>query len=701
MREALRAQWLLFAHAQRTRWLLFAPVLLGVGIALWFWLPWNGQRQAALLLALGVALAGLALPAGARRLVAGAGLLVALGLAVADIRTSAVAAPRLHHRLTAEEMQGGVAGVAIVSGGERTRLLLDRDATDIDPEVRLRLSLAGLPPAGLLPGARAAVTAALGPVPGPTVPGAVDPARRAWYEGVAASGRALGPPRLLAGPERGGLDRFRARWAADIAGGLGGEAGAIAVALAVGEQGRLSPALAEAFRLSGLAHLLSVSGFHVAVVVSGVFFLLRRLFALWPWLVLRIPAMRLAAIGAGVAGTLYAVISGAEVPAVRSAIAAWVVLVAMMLGRDPVSLRLLAFAAMLILLLRPEAMLGASFQLSFAAVVALVLVAQSPPGRWLADNRHYGLLLRAPRLLALMLLTSLAIELALLPIALAHFGRTGVYGALANLLAIPLTSFVVMPLLGAWLLLAAMGLGGLLGWALTPALQALAAIATQTAALPGSALVVPPLSDAACALLAAGGLLAALLAGRGRWLGAPLLAAGVALALLGPRPDIFVSGDGRQVGVAHGGQLYLLRGHRGGYVVQSWAERVAADGDKRLHDLPGARCGAMGCMVEVEGLRLLALTGDGDHAPRPSPQLCAAADVVISAVALPRDCRPGWLRLDRPALKKQGAVAIRAAGRRMESVADRAGDRPWSASALPGWVPRLLGGPAWTGVVAE
>ena len=182
-----------------------------------------------------------------------------------------------------------------------------------------------------------------------------------------------------------------------------------------------------------------------------------------------------------------------------------------------------------------------------------------------------------------------------------------------------------------------------------------------------------------------------------RW----LILAGVALALLGPRPDIFVSGDGRQVGVAHGGQLYLLRGHRGGYVVQSWAERVAADGDKRLHDLPGARCGAMGCMVEVEGLRLLALTGDGDHAPRPSPQLCAAADVVISAVALPRDCRPGWLRLDRPALKKQGAVAIRAAGRRMESVADRAGDRPWSASALPGWVPRLLGGPAWTGVVAE
>ncbi len=691
--------------------MLFVPVLLGVGIALWFHLPLNAWRQAALLAALALALAGLSLGSGPRRQVVLAGLLVALGLLAADYRAADMASPVLHHRLSAAWMEGEVKAVQIHAGGAQRRILLRRDETDIDPPVLIRLGWNGPLDEAVQPGARIAVRAMLGPVPGPAIPGAHDPARRAWFEGVSASGRLLEPPRLLSPPAGGGamLAGTRARLSAILDERVGGDAGAVAVALVVGDQGRVSPALIEAIRISGLAHLLTVSGFHVGVLVGGVLFIARRLLGLWPWFALRVSVPRAAAILAGVAGTGYALLSGADVPAVRAAIMAWVVLFAMMLGRDPLSPRLLAFAATLILLARPEAMMGASFQLSFAAVLTLVVIVASPLGQWLRPRPDEGGLLRFGRLVVGLLVTGLAIELVLTPIALAHFGRAGVYGVFANLLAIPLTSLVIMPLLGVFLLLAGLGLEGLAIWALKPAIGLLAWIAREVAAWPGATLSLPAAPPLAHGLFLAGGLLAALLGGRLRLLGLPPLMAATGLLLLVPRPDILVSPDGRQVGVVQGGQLHMLRAHRGGFVPKLWAEATGAPAARRLHQLPGARCTEAGCLVEMEGgFRLLALTGwpmDPDALAR----ACATADLVIA----PEDmqphgrgpdesrCAPRWRLLDRTALVKEGAVAIHSASRRMKSTGLMAGDHPWSPSALPGMRQRLLGPAEWTGVMVE
>ncbi len=683
----------------RGRWVLFVPVALGAGILLWFVLPFTVQRQAAVLMGLAVALGGLALSGLLRRCVVAGGLLLAAGLVVADVRSAQVATPKLYHRLTAAELVGTVERAGVTQGGERGVLLVRRDASSVDPAIRVRLSVPGGVPPGVGPGARISVPAVLGPVPGPVLPGAYDPARRAWFEGVSATGRATGPARLLA-PARGGwLAARRAALGRHIQAGLGGDAGAIAVALVVGEQGQVRPALIDAMRVSGLAHLLTVSGFHIAVVVGGALWLLRRALALWPWLALRVSVRRLAAVGAGLAGSFYALLSGADVPAVRAAITAWIVLVALMLGRDPLSLRLLAFAAVLILAARPEAVLNPSFQLSFAAVTVLVVVVQSGE-RLFRVQPEDGVLVRGGRLLAATLLTGIAIELVLMPIAMAHFGRAGAYGAIANLAAIPLTSFVIMPLLGMWLALSALGLGGLVAWALVPALDALAGLATLVAGWPGAVLAVPAMPGLAFALIVAGGLILGLLAGRVRWAGAPLLLAGVLAALLTPRPDLFVGADGRQVAVVAEDRLYTLRGHRGGYVPSLWAERAAAVADGRLADLPGARCTDGGCAVPVGDLALLALTEE-EGLPPGLARLCAAADVVTAPGPLPADCGPRWLQLDRAALRRSGAVAIESRQRQLDSVAARAGDHVWSPSALPGERPRLLGGPAWTGVVAE
>lgn len=685
---------------QQRQLILFAPVAFAGGIALWFGLPFNGQRQAALLLALSLALAGLGFSGMVRRLTIALGLLLALGIAAAEVRSAQVAAPRLHHRLTAFETRGAVLAVRPHEGGARQTILLRRDPTAVDPSVTIRLSLDGAAPRWLRPGARIAAVASLAPSPGPALPGAHDPARRAWFEGVSATGRIHGEVRLLAAAPGGPppLADLRARGSAATLRALRGDAGAIAAALIFGEQGHIRPDLLADMRTAGLAHILTVSGFHIMVVVGGMLALLRRLLALWPWLALRTSVTRIAAVGAGASGTLYALLSGGDLPAIRAAIAAWVVLAALMLGRDPLSLRLIGFAGMLILLVRPEALLNPGFQLSFAAVTALAALAASPLGHRLRPDPEDAPPRRFARYAAALLLTGLVVELALLPIVLAHFGRAGVFGLVANLAAIPLTGLVIMPLLGLWLALSAIGLGWLVAPLLRWSIEALAAIGETVAGWPGASLQLAAMPGAALALLLAGGLLIALLVGRARWIGAPVVLAGAAAALLLPRPDLFVSGDGRQVAVVADGELHLLRGHRDGFLVSNWSEQAAAAPSARLSGLPGAQCSSVGCLVPLPGLTLLALTAEEGDAPE---ALCAAADLVTSPAVLHGPCTPRWLVLDKAALRPMGAVSLHSGSRRLDNVGARTGDHPWSPAALPGQRPRLLGGMEWTGVIAE
>ncbi len=700
--------WLRSALADEAQQrLLFVPVLLGAGIAFWFLLPFNHQRQALLLLALGAAGLGLFLPRAMRPLLMGAGLLIALGLLAAEWRSAQMAAPRLHHRLTAAPIEGSVMSLTRQEGGARHSLILRRDASSIDPAVTVRIGLRGPLPSGVEPGARVRVVATLGPLPGPALPGAHDPARKAWLEGVSATGRALGPPTLLAPAPAARLPLARARQSLGqaIGAALGGDAGAIAVALTVGDQGGIRPALLADMRTAGLAHILTVSGFHIGVAVGGLLFLLRRLLALWPWLALRTSVTRIAAVLAGLGGTAYAILSGAEPPAVRAAIAAWVVLAALVLGRDPLAPRLIAFAAVLILLARPEALVSPSFQLSFAAVLALAVLARSRLGALFRPGEDDGLLIRLARMGGALLAAGLVAELVLTPIALHHFGRAGAYGVIANILAVPLTSFLIMPLLAAWLLLHPLGAGALVKGPLVLALDGLAAIGQTVAGWPGATLMLPAMPLSAILLLVAGATLLLLLAGPLRWAGAPPLAAGILFALLAPRPDLLVSGDGRQVGVVVDGRLYLLRGHRQGFTLRNWSEQAAASPDARLSDLPGARCAAAGCTLRLNGLALLALTeaADPEQGGRIAPLVaaCRRADIVTAPFGLPAACKPRWQRLDTPALRRTGPTAITTATRRIVTVADRAGDQPWSPSALPGTRPRLLGTSAWTGVIAE
>jgi competence protein ComEC len=396
-------------------------------------------------------------------------------------------------------------------------------------------------------------------------------------------------------------------------------------------------------RDAGLAHLLSISGLHIAVVVGSVALLMRWLLGLWPWLVLRVPVPTLAlALAAGaLAGLAYTLLAGAQVPTVRAVIAACIVVVGMMLGRQALSLRLLA-AAFAILVVRPEALLGASFQMSFAAVIGIVALYESRLGKWLTSVREDEPWWKWPaRAAASLLASGLVAELALSGIGLYHFGRSGLYGIAANLIAIPYTSFVVMPALMLAMLAEALGLGWLwplAGWAM----QQLIVLADLTASLPGAVITSAAIPGPAFALGAAGGLWLALWRTRARWLGLAPLAGAVLVGWAAAVPDVLVSSDGRHLALRLSDRrLAHARERVGDFLMDNWAEAVGSDPASAvwLGTLPLARCSAESCVADVQRdgrrWRVLATTGRSLIPRDRFAPACAAADLVVSDRRLP------------------------------------------------------------------
>ncbi len=482
---------------------------------------------------------------------------------------------------------------------------------------------------------------------------------------------------------------LRARLTARIEAEVRGEAGAMAAAFVTGDQGAIPEDTAQAMRDSGLAHLLSISGVHIAVVVGGAMWLVRRLLTLSPWIALRWPVKTIAVAAAAAAGIAYTVLAGGEVPTVRSCLATVIVLIGIVLGREAFSLRLLAAGAFIIIAVRPEALLGPSFQLSFAAVIGIVALYESPVGRWLTtpgeDERWPRKLVRHGLSL---LVSGIVAELTLSSIGLFHFNRAGLYGVFANLLAIPLTSFVIMPLLILALAADTIGLGHLVYPAVGWSMRLLIDLAETTAAWPGSVVRAPAMPLLAYGLIIAGGLWLALWHSRSRIAGAAVALIGLASGNLATPPDLIVSGDGRHAAIVQAdGGLAFLRERAGGYIRDMWGDATAAGEQPALANLANAACTSDACVTDIarDGRRWhLLATLSRERIERPTFEpACAAADIVVSDRRLPRWCIPRWLKLDRTSLANSGAVAIWLAARRVETVHERLGDHPWRPQPPP------------------
>lgn len=652
-------------HFQREQWFTWAPLGLAGGIITWYFLPAAGVAPFILCTLFGAFCTRIVLnpwPAMARIGMMLA-ILLALGCATITLRSAWVAAPVIERSVVAQFSARVERVERRGFEGESRLYLRTARASGLPPRVRVTLPDAAMPE-HLPVGASVTLRARLMPPSGAFLPGGYDFAMRAWFDGIGAVGRAIGPIGVANEPGVARREDMRSRLSAHIRGQIAARPAGLAAALASGDVGNMAPTDAEAMRRSGLAHLLSVSGLHIAAVVGATIFLALRLLALSPWLALRLPLPLVSGILGAIVAAGYTWITGGEVPTLRALIAALLLLLALAIGREALSLRVLAAAALLVMLLWPEALFGPSFQLSFAAMLAIVVLHGNARVQALLMRREEGVVARAARGILGLILTGLAVELALIPIALFHFHRAGLYGAAANIIAIPLTTFVIMPLEALALALDILGVGAPIWWLVERAINLLLHLAHFVAALPGAAWSTGMLPTTAFAAMVGGVLWLLLILGRLRWLGGGMVALGVALAWTADDPDILVSRDGVHVAsrMADGGYA-LLRAQAGERTRDIIAETTGFDG--RFPSLSSQRrvqCSPDFCVWQIYGeRRLWTVMAARSNLLSPIDTLaraCAANDIVIAERALPRACRPRWLKIDRHFLRAHGGVAL-------------------------------------------
>ena len=674
-----------FLEAERAQLPPWFVVGFGTGIAAWFALDTPMQWLALVALGGGGAIAGFALRGGRSERAAGwFALAMMLGCALVWARSAWVAAPRIvRPQIAAFEARIERVEPLVAKGD--VRLTLAPTDPALPPRIRVSLDARDAPP-HLANDARIRLRARLTGPPPMALPGTYDFARDAWFRGIGGVGRALGPVEVLAPGTLSGLDGARDRLGRHIRDRLPGASGGIATALATGDQNAVGKEDAEAMRRSGLTHLLSVSGLHIAAVVGAAMLLTLKLLALSERLALRFNLVLVAAGAGALAGVGYTLLTGAQVPTVRSCIVALLVLAGIALGRDALSLRLLSVAALVILLFKPESLAGASFQLSFAAVTSIIALHSTQWARRTFMRRDEGPFARFGRAILAMLATGLAVEIALIPFALYHFHKAGLYGIGANLVAIPLTTFVIMPLEAGALLLDSIGLGAPLWYLTGLAIDGLLWMARTVGSAKGAVATLAAMPGWAFAMIIAGGLWLCLWNGRIRLYGLVPFLSGTAAAAAAPVPDLLVTGDGRHLAIVEaGGAPLILRARSGDFVRELFAENSGFDGDPAILDsAPFASCSRDSCVADVvrsgRSWRVLSTRSSQRIDWRELVTACAGAEIVVSDRWLPRGCTPNWLKLDRDSLGRTGGVAIYLGARpRVETVAERLGKHPWAA----------------------
>jgi len=684
-----------FGHAlleERERWVLWLPVAFGAGIGTYFALgaePSHTFTIALLCWTLGAVTCGVASTRTFLRVCCIGSAAFVIGFCGAKFRSDRVAAPVLMHRVGPVEVDGRVETAQLHGKGVRAVLaplfIETLNKSELPRRVRVSVRRAG---ERLSPGAIVRLNAVLMPPPPPSAPGDYDFGRAAWFEGIGAVGYAFGGPEIIAPALPPGiwarlalsLQGLRFRISARIHAVLPGSTGSIASALITGDRGGISQDDEEALRDAGLAHVLAIAGLHMALVGLGLFWTVRTALALWPRVALTQPIKKWAALAALGGATFYLAISGSATPAVRAFTMLAMMLLAILFDRPALSMRSLAFAALILLVIQPETLIEPGFQMSFAAVASLIAVAEWEQRRRLAHGLRPRLPLANVRhYVRGIAITSFVGSIATMPYAAFHFDRATHYAVLGNLLAMPIMGFVAMPMAALSIALMPLGLDFIplhvMGWGIA----AMLAVGRFVSHLPGAVTIVAAWPIAALVLISLGGLWTVIWRSAWRWLGLAPAIAGIALICLSRPPDLLIARDGQTVAIrAADGRLYFVGHIADEYSASEWLKR---DGDARLarnsmaEAKDGVRCDAMGCVARGPGGLRVAAVARTDALRED----CTEADIVISAVPTRGMCNRSKLIIDRIDVARHGAYAVWF-GRQivLKTVQELRGTRPWS-----------------------
>jgi competence protein ComEC len=676
-------------EAERDRWLIWVPVLIGLGVALYF--SQNTEPR----LSSGIGLFGIlvALIVAVRRYPAparGAAVLAMVvgGFLAAQIRTATVAAPVLREPIGPVIVIGRVALVELQE--KSARIVLENVSVGgLQPEetpARVRVGLTRYSDIPKL-GERISVTAKLFAPPSPAAPGARDFRRDLFFQQIGAVGYAVrkfketGAAAAEDAPLLGRLRQAAAeRISAVFADKTEAPQRAIALALLTGERGPFPDDVNNAMRDAGLSHLLAISGMNITIAAGLIYFTLRLGLAAIPWIALRFPIKKWAAAGGLLGAVLYTEFVGAPVSAERAMITTGFVMLAIMLDRSALTLRLVAISAALLILIEPETLMGPSFQMSYGAIVALVVLYE----RW--QFRGHGGREGSPFRRVLLYLAGIAVmtvvaSSASAVFAIYHFQQNAFYGLGANLLAVPIHDLWIMPWGIASYFLMPFGCESLalrpMGWGISGML----ATARLFAGFPGASGHYEAMPAAALALIVLGGLWFLLWTRRWRWFGMAPVLAGIALTLTARAPDLLIAEDGKLAAIrTESGAIALSNRAHDRFTQSIWVQR-AGEGDIKEHQPEAladasetSDCGKGICRFTVAGHKA-AIISDS----RGVQAGCAdALDVVTSPLAL-HDCT-AKLVIDKAVLAREGAMSIMFGpdGPIVSTVRQTTGERPWT-----------------------
>lgn len=649
----------------------WCPVGLACGIAVFFGL----RFEPSLSLIAGVGLAGAGAVLVARRIDEVTSpffvllTMIALGFVLAGWRAHSVAGPVLDWRYYGP-VEGRIVGMDR-SGSDAVRLTLDhvkldRVAPDDTPR-RVRISLHGDPALGVTPepGLRVMTTAHLGPPSGPVEPGGFDFQRHAWFAELGAVGYSRVPLLAISVAEfdlRQTVFRMRMSVSTYVRGVQPEDVGGFAAAVTTGDRSGISQDALQDLRASNTAHLLAISGLHMGLLSGFVFGLLRLIFAFIPRIALYWPARKLAAVGALVAASIYLALSGGNIATERAFVMVAVALCAVLVNRRAISLRAVAMAALIVLTLRPEALMGPGFQMSFAATTALVAVFA-----WIRD-KDWSLGPKWLQPVAGVVISSAVAGLATAPIGAAHFNTMAHYGLIANLASVPLMGTLVIPAAVLALVLAPFGFGDIGLWLMGLGLRWILWVAETVSGLDGAQGYVAGPGPVVLPLMALGMLFVILWQGRARFAGLGAVALAMALWQSGERPQVLVADTGSIVGLMTPEGRALSKAKGAGFIARNWLEN---DGEGIDQKDAAAR------WPEETIDRIVHLSGKRAAAGFSG---CARGDIVVSNTDLADAASLPCLVLSPPILRRTGAVAFvkTDSGLRLRTARDVAGDRMWS-----------------------
>lgn len=605
--------------------------------------------------------------------------LICLGAGLAKSRTEAVRGPVLDYRYFGP-IQGRVVNIDR-SASDATRLTFDRVVLfNVPPSQtpkRVRVSVHGEQPIALYqPGDTLMTTGHLGPPSGPAEPGGFDFQRHAWFLELGAVGYTRNPVlRLL--PHEGDLSLtvFETRVALSryVQDAMPEDTGGFAAAITTGDRSAIPEATMKDLRAANLAHLLAISGLHMGLLTGFIFVVFRSAFALFPTAALTWPTKKISAAVAIFAGAIYLALSGGNVATERAFIMVSVMFIAVILDRRALTLRAVAIAAVIVLTLRPEALISPGFQMSFAATTALVFV--------------FGLLrqvnlYRYPKWVrgAISVIVSSGVAgLATAPFAAAHFNQMAHYGLLANVVSVPIMGALVMPSAVLALCLAPMGLDWIGLWLMDWGLRWILFVAETTAGQPGALGFIKAPGPEVLPVLALGLLTVVLWQGRGRAAGVLVSVAALISWSLNTRPDVLIADSGGFIGLmtSEGRDLSRATGH--GFVSSIWLEN---DGAPVEQDVAAARDGlavsGRTFRASLDGWDLLQVSGKTALADLID---CGGAQILVSNQSDAGD-RP-CLVFDQGKLRQTGSLAITVNNGELQitSSRDLSGVRPWNAYA--------------------